>query len=129
MTDQVLRKVLLLDAGTCVAAGAVMSLLAGPLARLTAIPESLLLTAGLALFPVAAFMAFVARMPSIPKAAVWLIVLGNAAWVAGSALLLLAALIRPNGFGVAFILAQALAVAVLAWLEFDRMPRREMAAA
>lgn len=129
MTDQVLRKVLLLDAGTCVAAGAVMSLLAGPLARLTAIPEPLLLTAGLALFPVAAFMAFVARMPSIPKAAVWLIVLGNAAWVAGSALLLLAALIRPNGFGVAFILAQALAVAVLAWLEFDRMPRREMAAA
>jgi hypothetical protein len=129
MTDQVLRKVLLLDAGTCVAAGAAMSLLAGPLARLTAIPEPLLLTAGLALFPVAAFMAFVARMPSIPKAAVWLIVLGNAAWVAGSALLLLAALIRPNGFGVAFILAQALAVAVLAWLEFDRMPRREMAAA
>lgn len=129
MTDQVLRKVLLLDAGTCVATGAVMSLFAGPLARLTAIPEPLLLTAGLALFPVAAFMAFVARMPSIPKAAVWLIVLGNAAWVAGSALLLLAALIRPNGFGVAFILAQALAVAVLAWLEFDRMPRREMAAA
>jgi hypothetical protein len=129
MSDQTLRKVLLVDAGTCAVAGAVMSAGAGPLSRLTLIPEPLLLYAGLVLFPIAAFMAITAMRSSLAKPAVWLIVLGNAGWVAGSLLLLLAAIIVPNGFGVAFILIQAMAVAGLAWLEFEQMPRQRDATA
>lgn len=55
-----LRQVLLLDAATCAAMGAALALASGPIARLTRLPEPLLLGAGLALLPIAAFMALVA---------------------------------------------------------------------
>ena len=112
---EVLRNVLLVDAGACLASGALMSLGAGTLARLTSIPEPLLFYAGLALVPVALVMAVVAtRMLS--AAPVWLIVVGNGLWVAGSVWLLLSA-ISPNAIGTLYIAAQALVVSALTCLE------------
>lgn len=110
-----LRFVLNLDAVTCLAMGAVLVASAGEIAGLTGIPAPLLFYAGLSLIPLAAVIAAVARwMENSP--AVWLVILGNAAWVVGS-LALVAGVISPNLLGVAFILVQAGAVGVLTWLE------------
>lgn len=112
-----LRQVLYLDAATCLAMGGALVAGAGIAAGLTGIPEPLLFYAGLALFPLALVIAAIGRwMPDGP--AVWIVILGNAGWVAGS-LALLAGVISPNALGVAFILAQAAAVCVLTWLELS----------
>ena len=120
-----LRTVLIIDAATCVATGALMSLGATALAGLTRLPETLLFGAGLSLFPIAAFIALVASRPS--AADVWVVVLGNVGWVIGS-LLLLAAGPAPNALGIAFVIVQAIAVAMLAELEVIGLKRLPAAA-
>ena len=110
-----LRTVLYLDAATCLAMGAVLVGAATPLAGLTGIPEPLLFYAGLALIPLALAIAAIARwLAGGPT--VWLVIVGNAAWVAGS-LALVAGAISPNLLGAGVILAQAAAVCVLTWFE------------
>jgi hypothetical protein len=113
-----LRRVLWLDATTCVATGALMSLGATPLASLLHLPTALLIYSGLSLFPVAAFIAFVASRSTIPAAGVWLVVAGNAAWSLTSLALLTDQRISPNALGIAFVLIQAAVVALLAELEY-----------
>ncbi|HET6467074.1 MAG TPA: hypothetical protein VFG43_01730 [Geminicoccaceae bacterium] len=112
-----LRSIVLVDAATCAAMGALLVLGHAGIAQITRIPSPLLWYAGLALFPIAAFMAAVATRTAPPPAAVRLIVLGNVLWVAGSLLLLVGGWIAPNGLGRAFVLGQALVVAALAGLE------------
>lgn len=111
-----LRRTLAVDAVTCAAAGALMAFAAAPLAPLTGLPQPLLLWAGVALFPVAAIMALLSRRQSAPVALVWLVILGNAGWVVGSLAVLV--LTTPTALGVAFVIAQAAAVAVLTVLEY-----------
>jgi len=122
-----LRTVLIVDAATCVASGLLMTLGATFLSGLTAIPSGLLLYAGLSLFPIAAFMAVTATRPVLFRPAVWLIIAGNALWVVASVLIMLDGFVAPNGLGYAFIIAQAVAVGVLAELEFMGL-RRHVAA-
>ena len=126
-SNTALQNVLLLDAATCVAAGALMAFGSNFVAGLTAIPAPLLFWAGLILFPVAALMAYAGLKAMPPRPMVWLIVLGNVGWVAAS--LALFAVIAPNALGVAFILAQAAAVAVLALLEHSALQRSGLAMA
>jgi hypothetical protein len=113
-----LRTVLLIDAATCVATGLLMTLGADIVAGLTAIPAPLLLYAGLSLFPVAIFIGLVGTRETLAPPAVWVVIVGNALWVAGSVLLLFGGMIAPNAWGYVFIGAQAAAVAVLAELEY-----------
>lgn len=113
-----LRTVLLVDAATCVATGLLMTAGSGPITGLTKIPAGLLMSAGLSLFPIAAFIAFVATRATTWLTGVWLIIVGNLGWVVGSFWLLLGSPIVPNGLGTAFIIGQAIAVAVLAEMEF-----------
>jgi hypothetical protein len=114
-----LSNILLLDAATCVGAGALMAFGSGFVAGLTGIPVPLLFWAGLILFPVAALMVFAGLQATPSRTLVWLIVLGNIGWVAAS--LALFAVISPNALGVVFIAAQAAAVAVLALLEHSAL--------
>jgi hypothetical protein len=123
-----LRTVLLLDAATCVASGLVMSLGAGAIASRTGLPPALLAYAGLALLPIAAFMAWVATRTPVPAPGVWIVILGNAAWIAGCLWLMLGGLGGLTALGHAFVGAQALAVAVLAELEYLGLKRRLAAA-
>ena len=120
---QFLRAVLAIDAATCLATGALMAFAGTPLGELTALPSGLLTPAGLSLFPIAAFLAWLAWQARPPGWGVWLAILGNLGWVAGSLALLLGVL-APNGLGVGFVLAQAAAVAVLAGLEWAGLQRR-----
>src|SRR5882672_3647465 len=87
-------------------------------AGLTAVPAPLLLYAGLSLFPVAIFIGLVGTRETLAPPAVWVVIVGNALWVAGSLLLLFGGMIAPNAWGFVFIGAQAAAVAVLAELEY-----------
>jgi hypothetical protein len=113
-----LRTVLLIDAATCVATGLLMALGADVVAGLTAVPAPLLRYAGVSLFPVAAFIALVGTRDRLAPPAVFVVIAGNALWVAGSVLLLVSGLIAPNVLGYVFVSGQAAAVAVLAELEY-----------
>lgn len=125
---QFLRNVLLLDAATCVATGVVMAAGAGPIAGLTGLSPSLLTGAGLALLPIAAFIAIVAMRPSTWPAGVWLVILGNAGWIAGSLAVAFGGADGANALGLGFVLAQAAAVAVLAELEYTGLRHRPLPA-
>ena len=126
-SNNTLQNVLLFDAATCIAAGALMAFGSNFVAGLTAIPAPLLTWAGLILFPCAALMIFAGLQASPSRPIVWLIVLGNIGWVIAS--LGVFAFIAPNALGTIFILAQAAVVAVLALLEHNALQRSDVATA
>lgn len=67
MTQISLPAVLRADAALGFAMGVALALAAGPVAGLTGLPPGLLRGAGLALLPVAAFMAWAARPAAPPR--------------------------------------------------------------
>lgn len=109
------RRILAVDAFTCLAAGALMAFAPAPLGDITDLPPGLLFAAGASLFPIAALFAWMSRTPRLTPALIWFAVIGNMGWVAASLGVL--ALTQPSPFGYAFVLAQAGAVAGLAMLE------------
>jgi len=126
-SNNALQNILLLDAATCVGAGALMAFGSHFVADLTAIPAPLLYWAGLLLFPCAALMIYAGLQATPSRPIVWLIVIGNIGWVIAS--LGVFAFIAPNALGYIFILAQAAVVGVLALLEHNAMHRSSVAAA
>jgi hypothetical protein len=126
-SNNALQNILLLDAATCIGAGALMTFGSNFVAGLTGIPAPLLYWAGLILFPVAALMIYAGLQTAPARLLVWLIVLGNVGWVTAS--LGVFAFIAPNALGTIFILAQAAAVAVLALLEHGALQRSGIATA
>lgn len=124
-----LRRALLADAGTCAATGLLLvagaTTLAGPLG----LPVGLLRGAGLVLLPFVGLVWAVGSRMRPARPAVWAVVAVNAAWVMGSLLLPLSGWVRPTALGQGFILAQALAVAALAGLQWLGMRRSAPVAA
>ena len=120
MTDFI-RRVLFVDAATCIGTGLFLALLAAPLARFLGLPADLLLYAGLALLPIAAFIVWVATRDQISAAGVWLVIAGNAAWVLASLALLFA--VSPTVLGYAFVIGQAVIVGALAEMEYVGLRR------
>ena len=120
-----LRRILFLDALTCLGCGALMSLASGPLGTLLSLPAGLLLYAGLSLLPIAAFMGFVGARATQSALAVWLVVLGNALWVFASIGLLVSDAVSPNLLGKLFIGGQAAVVLLLTVLEAENVPRTQ----
>jgi hypothetical protein len=113
-----MRKLLLVDAGTCLAMGLLLLAGAGAIAELTNIPSGLLHVAGLVLMPIAVYMATVALWALQSPLAAWSVIGGNVLWVIASVALMAGPWIEPNVLGHAFIGVQAVAVALLAVLEF-----------
>jgi hypothetical protein len=113
-----LRRVLLADAASCAGMGLGMILLAAPLATLLNLPATFVSEVGLVLLPCAAFIAYLASRRAPPRMGVWAVIALNAVWVVESFVLLFTDWVSPNGFGIAFIVAQALVVALLAELEY-----------
>ena len=112
-----LRRILLVDAATSAAMGLLLVVAASPLAPMLGLPAALLDYAGLSLIPFAALVGWVATRPQPPRPGVWAIIACNAVWSADSILLLLSGYVAPTGLGTAFVVAQALFVAILAELE------------
>jgi hypothetical protein len=120
-----LRQALLLDAAASGVMGVVMAATPGFIGGLLNLPVGFVLYIGIFLIGFAAALMLLRRYP-LP-ALVWLVILGNAAWVLASIAILFTGLIAPNTLGIVVIAAQALAVAVFTELEF--MGQRRMSAA
>ena len=118
-----LRRVLTADAILCAVMGAVLVLAVTPLSSLLRLPASLLTWSGLSLFPFAAFVGWLATRELPPRAGVWAVILCNALWVVDSIVLLSSGWVEPTFLGSAFVIFQALVVAVLAELEFFGLRR------
>jgi hypothetical protein len=98
------------------------------LSPLLGLPSGLLFWAGVVLFPFVALLIAVARRGEASRMLMIDIIAINALWVAASFGLLVSGLVAPTMLGYAFVIAQALAVALLAVLQFVGL-RRSMAAA
>src|SRR5688572_14540191 len=118
-----LKRALTIDALMTGATALLLVFAAGVLARLLAVPEPLLRYVGIALVPFVVFVAIIARRPAVPRATVLAVIGLNVAWVAASVWLLLGARIQPNALGYAFIIAQAVAVALFAEVQYVGLRR------
>lgn len=112
------RFALIADAIASGATGLLLAVGGTFLAVLTGIPATAALPLGLFLIVFAAFVAWVGLRARTPRGPAMLIVLANALWVVGSAIVLLAGAFPLTLLGVAFIIAQAVAVAALAALQW-----------
>ncbi|KPF70670.1 hypothetical protein IP69_09055 [Bosea sp. AAP35] len=122
-SSRFLRNALALDAAACAATGLLLSLAAGPLAGPLGLPESFLRGAGLVLLPCAAVLALFANRETLPRLAVFAVIGLNLLWIADSIAILMAGWFSPTGLGIAFVLAQAGAVAVVTELEVIGLKR------
>ena len=86
--------------------------------RLLNLPEALLRETGLFLIAYTALVGWLAARSSVPKALVWLVIVGNAAWTLGSIALLFSGAVSPNLLGQVFIVVQAIATGVFAELQY-----------
>ena len=122
-----LKRVLMLDAASCLGMGALLAIGAGALSPVFGLEASLLFGAGAALIPSGLFILWVATRAPIRPLFVYLIVAGNFVWVLES-LLLVRGAAGITGLGTAFVVAQAAAVAGLALLEWIGVRRARQTA-
>ena len=120
-----LRRALLADAVFSGISALLLSLGAGALASLLALPEALLRETGLFLIVYAALVGFLGSRELMPKLAVCLVIGANALWTVDSIALLFTGWVQPNALGQAFVVMQAIAVAVIAELQFVGLKRSE----
>ncbi len=113
-----LRRALLLDAAASGGMGILLLVAAGALERVFGLPVNLVRAVGVFLVPFAALLLWVATrrhaLPGITR----LIVVGNVLWVVASVLLLVSGLVKPTLLGEIFVLGQAAAVMLFAYLEY-----------
>ena len=124
-----LQRVLWLDAVTCLITGAVFLTASATVEQLLAIPAPLARALAVVLLAFGTFVAWVGTRRELIRPAVWAIVLVNALWAVESVLALVFGWLQPNSLGQWFVIAQALAVAVLAELQFIGLRRARAAAA
>ena len=116
--SSLLRRALQADAIFSGTSGVLLSLGAGELAPLLNLPEALLRGAGLFLIVYAAFVGWLGTRAGSPKILVAAVVAGNAAWTLSSIALMFSGAVSPNLLGEAALGAQAIAVGILAELQF-----------
>lgn len=118
-----LRNVLLLDALVSGAAAIILLGRAHMLSPLLEIPQSLLFWSGAALVPFVLMVLAVSRRQAVSRGMLLEIIAINAAWVIASFGLLVSGFIAPNLLGIAFVSAQAIAVALFAELQYVGLRR------
>ena len=123
-----LRNALLLDGLLSGVTGLLLVLAAGWLGAFLELPRPMLLVAGSALLPFAALLVWLSNRAEISRQAIWAVIAVNALWVIDSLLVLVIGWVSPNLFGYAFVIAQALAVALLAELQWFGLKHSQAAA-
>lgn len=123
-----LRNVVRVDAASGLASSLLHLLLAGYLSEMLGLPHALLVGSGLLLLGYVALAAFISTCDPMPKALVWTLIAGNAAWVLACLMLLSSAALAPTLLGKVYIVVQAQAVAVLAELEWTGLRRQPQVA-
>ena len=122
-SSKFLRRALILDAFASGATGLLMIAGAGLVEGLLGLPAALLRGAGLVLVPYVAFVVYAGTRDTISRSAVWMIIVANVAWAAASALLLVSGWVAPTALGYAFVIAQAVVVALLGELQYMGLRR------
>lgn len=123
-----LKRVLILDAASCLSMGLLLSAGAGALAPLFGIDRQIVGVAGLALLPIGLVILWLGTRQAAAPALVYLVIAGNIAWTVESFVLIA----NANGItplGMAFVGVQAAAVAGLSVLEWIGVRRDRVAAA
>jgi hypothetical protein len=118
---------LIVDAATSGLSAVLLLLGAGALADLLSVPPQLLRGAGFILVPFVALLVVMLRRPRLSRGAVGLVIGLNATWVVASFLILFDGALTPNTLGYVSILVQAIAVAVLADLQYMGLRRAKAA--
>ena len=123
-----LKRVLLLDAASCLTMGAGLALGAAMLAGPLGLSERLLEGAGLVLLPIGLFIGWLGTRASAPAALVYVVIVGNLGWTAESLFVVFG---QPGitALGTAFVAVQAAAVLGLALLEYAGVRRAATATA
>jgi len=114
-----IQRILILDAVMSGAAGLAMIAGAAWLAPLLNLPAALLQIAGAILIPWTPALFLLARAPAVSPAALKAVISVNVLWVAASLAVIFA--LGPNVLGVAFVLAQAVAVSAFAALQIGAL--------
>jgi hypothetical protein len=118
-----LRRALIVDAVISGATGLLMIVAAGILETILNVPATLLRYAGISLVPFVAYLIYLTGRTQLTRGSIWFVIAANAAWVIGSALLLLSDQIQPNALGYAFVIVQAIAVAGFAEMQYVGLRR------
>ena len=118
-----LRNVLRVDALSCIACGVLQVTFPAAMARFLNLPEGLVAYTGEFLLVYAAVVGFVSTRNPLPRSVVWALVAGNIGWALACVLLLVSASVSPSVLGVAYVVVQALTVAVLAELQYFGLRR------
>ena len=123
------RRVLAADAAISGATGVLMFAASSVIDAWLGVPSTLLRYAGLTLLPFAIVVAYLARREDLSAAAVWAVIAANTLWALDSVALLYTGWIEPTALGYAFIVFQAVVVALLAELQYVGVRRLSAAAA
>ena len=123
-----LKRVLTLDAASCLAMGLLLTLGAGALAPMFGIDRQIVGGAGLALIPIGLFILWLGTRQAAAPAFVYLGIAGNIAWSVES-VVLIANADKITPLGIAFVGVQAAAVAGLSLLEWIGVRRTRAATA
>lgn len=115
--SDMLRKVLYADSVVSGGAGLLLLAAGGPLGDAFGLSATFLRVVGVSLLPWFALLIYAATRPAPPRLLVAGIIGVNLLWVAGSVLLLVSGWVDPTGLGIAFVIAQALAVLAFADLQ------------
>lgn len=126
-SSNLLKYALLTDATASFFSAILLTVAAGPMANLFNLPEPLLFYAGISFFPFAAFVAWTATRPEIPRGAAWAVVVLNVVYVAECIVAVEAGFLKANTMGSVFVIGQALAVAGLAFAEWRGLVSRRRA--
>lgn len=118
-----LPNVMWADAASFAATGALQVAFTDALARLTGLPAPLLMGTGVFLLAYAALAAFMASRSTPPRALIGLVVVGNFGWAVACVALLVSGMFPVTAVGVAWVLAQAVCVIVLAELQWTGLRR------
>jgi hypothetical protein len=123
-----LRLALRLDAGASGAVGLLALVAAPALDGLLGTPRALLGPVGLVLVAYATLLWIMAVPAGVSQSLVWAVIVGNGLWVVASAAVVAAGWLPLTGLGVAVVLAQAAAVALVAALQLVGLRRARPAA-
>ena len=116
------------DAASCAATGGLQAAFTAALARLTGLPEEVLGGTGIFLLGYAFAAALMASRRKPPRALIGLVVLGNFGWALACIALLANRVFPVTEIGVAWVLAQAACVFVLAELQWTGLRRTRTSA-
>jgi hypothetical protein len=121
--QSLLRRAFALDAVATGGLGLAMAIAAEPLQPWLGLPVGLLREAGFICLAFAAFLAYALTRPLLTQGMARFAIAVNVTWILASFGLLATGWVQPTALGVAFVIAQALAVVVFTELQYLGMKR------